>query len=97
MIAQVDSKSCRASHFVSQHDIVLKDIRSWLDPPDSRPRNYERKRRAGSCQWFFDDRFKDWKACEKGLYWVYGNGTPHSLSGRYTTDSSPKPVLGKVF
>ena len=75
----------------------MKDIRSWLDPPDSRPRNYERKRRAGSCQWFFDDRFEDWKSREKSIYWVYGNGTPHAPFGYPMSNLPSKLVLGKAF
>ena len=74
----------------------MKDIRLWLDPPDSRPRNYETKRRAGSCQWFFDERFEDWKSREKGIYWVYGNGTLLSVSVQSIPNSPPKPVLAKV-
>ncbi|VDB86865.1 unnamed protein product [Peniophora sp. CBMAI 1063] len=53
---------------------VIKDLRRWLRPPNTpEPNNYESKRQAGSCEWFFDDDFEGWKACKNGLYWVYGN------------------------
>ncbi|KZV65266.1 hypothetical protein PENSPDRAFT_136413 [Peniophora sp. CONT] len=52
---------------------VINDLRVWLRPPDPQPYNYERKRKADSCQWFFNDQFENWKMCKNGLYWVYGN------------------------
>ncbi|KZV72459.1 hypothetical protein PENSPDRAFT_358335 [Peniophora sp. CONT] len=52
---------------------VVADLRSWLSPLNPEPTNYEKKRRTGSCEWFFDDRFNDWRARAKGVFWVYGN------------------------
>ncbi|KZV62942.1 hypothetical protein PENSPDRAFT_758344 [Peniophora sp. CONT] len=48
-------------------------LRSWLHAPDPQPRNLERKRQTGSCEWFFDTRFEEWKSQQNGVYWVYGN------------------------
>ncbi|VDB95692.1 unnamed protein product [Peniophora sp. CBMAI 1063] len=59
---------------LATHDsIVLNDIRSWLQPPNPQPLNYEKKRYRDSCTWFFDDRFDDWHSSRNGIYWVYGN------------------------
>ncbi|KZV61419.1 hypothetical protein PENSPDRAFT_298261 [Peniophora sp. CONT] len=51
---------------------VIDDLRLWLRPPNPQPVNYEMKRQAGSCQWFFDGEFEDWKMRKDGVYWVYG-------------------------
>ena len=54
--------------------LVLKALETWLRPPERQPTNYQKKRLPGSCEWFFDDRFEDWKSREKGVFWVHGNG-----------------------
>lgn len=69
---------------------VIDDLRKWLDPPNPRPANYDVKRQAGSCEWFFDDQFEDWKARKNGVYWVYGNGTVSSLAFGLPSDLTCK-------
>ncbi|KZV72509.1 hypothetical protein PENSPDRAFT_351967 [Peniophora sp. CONT] len=61
---------------------VNNDLHSWLDPPTQRSIDDEKKRpQDSSCRWFFDDaEFKNWKACDNGIYWVYGNGASQSSS-----------------
>ena len=61
-------------------DTVISEFRAWLCPPNRDPNNTERKRQAGSCQWFFDDQFKAWKGLSNGVYWVHGNGMLFVLS-----------------
>ncbi|KZV58988.1 hypothetical protein PENSPDRAFT_695561, partial [Peniophora sp. CONT] len=48
-------------------------FRSWLRPPNEQPLNYDSKRQADSCKWFFDEAFEEWKTQKDGLYWVYGH------------------------
>ncbi|KZV72361.1 hypothetical protein PENSPDRAFT_361100 [Peniophora sp. CONT] len=52
---------------------VIDDLRLWLRPPNEQPSNYERKRQTGSCEWFFDENYEDWKAHGNKVYWVHGN------------------------
>jgi hypothetical protein len=54
--------------------LLTKELRSWLRAPSPEPTEYERKRKLGSCQWFFDDQFQDWTSCQNGIYWVYVRG-----------------------
>ncbi|EKM54786.1 uncharacterized protein PHACADRAFT_197216 [Phanerochaete carnosa HHB-10118-sp] len=52
-----------------------KDIRDWLAPPDP-SQNHEERRTSyldGTCTWFFDHKFKEWKDSSNGVYWIYGN------------------------
>ncbi|KZV62765.1 hypothetical protein PENSPDRAFT_692205 [Peniophora sp. CONT] len=73
------------------HKTVIDDLRMWLDPPSPTPINYEGKRLAGSCGWFFDDKLEGWKAQKGGMYWVYG----HAGAGKSIICSSVVDVLRK--
>ncbi|KZV62638.1 hypothetical protein PENSPDRAFT_758563 [Peniophora sp. CONT] len=66
-------------------------IHKWLDPPNPQPRNYESKRQAGSCNWFFDDTFEGWKARNGGMFWVSG----HAGAGKSVICSSVVDALRK--
>ncbi|VDB88498.1 unnamed protein product [Peniophora sp. CBMAI 1063] len=56
------------------YDQAVEDqLRTWLNPTDRRPPNYESKRRANSCEWFYDAEFGKWKDQKGGAYWVHGN------------------------
>ncbi|VDB87237.1 unnamed protein product [Peniophora sp. CBMAI 1063] len=55
------------------HKAVIDALQQWLDPPNPRPTNYDAKRHAGSCAWFFDNTFSDWKDHKNGIYWVHSN------------------------
>ncbi|EKM49272.1 uncharacterized protein PHACADRAFT_201834 [Phanerochaete carnosa HHB-10118-sp] len=61
---------------VESHNLRLdKDIRDWLAPPDP-GRNHEERRTShldGTCTWFFDSKFEEWKDSKNGVYWIYGN------------------------
>ncbi|KAI0029864.1 hypothetical protein K488DRAFT_72642 [Vararia minispora EC-137] len=59
-----------------------KDIRDWLSPPDPTLRHEERRtlHLPGTCTWFFDDKYDEWKEGKNGVYWIYGNpGTGKSV------------------
>ncbi|KZV72357.1 hypothetical protein PENSPDRAFT_361071 [Peniophora sp. CONT] len=63
-----------------QRKADIERLISWLNPPNRLPNNYENKRRDGSCAWFFDDKFKEWKNRKDGMYWVSGTaGTGKSV------------------
>ena len=68
-------------------------------PPDQQDRIHEKKRRVGSCEWFFDAQFNQWKENEKGVFWVYGNGawglrlTTRMVSYRSSEAGAGKSVL----
>ncbi|VDB86718.1 unnamed protein product [Peniophora sp. CBMAI 1063] len=51
---------------------VVRDLRDWLNSPKEQPLNWEKKRRTGSCQWFFNETFDSWKEQKNGVYWIYG-------------------------
>ncbi|KZV66219.1 hypothetical protein PENSPDRAFT_97606 [Peniophora sp. CONT] len=68
-----DLKLFRSVTVLHSHTVpVIDDLRIWLDSPNPTPIDYDEKRRAGSCEWFFDDSFEDWKAQKGGMYWVSG-------------------------
>ncbi|EKM54844.1 uncharacterized protein PHACADRAFT_258986 [Phanerochaete carnosa HHB-10118-sp] len=59
-----------------------KDICDWLAPPDPSQNHEERQTShlAGTCTWFFDSKFEEWKNSRNGVYWIHGNtGTGKSV------------------
>ncbi|KZV59812.1 hypothetical protein PENSPDRAFT_760316 [Peniophora sp. CONT] len=72
-------------------ELVIDDLRMWLDPPNPAPINYEGKRLSSSCGWFFDDEFEGWKAQKGGMYWVFG----HAGAGKSIICSSVIDTLRK--
>ncbi|EKM54837.1 uncharacterized protein PHACADRAFT_197262 [Phanerochaete carnosa HHB-10118-sp] len=59
-----------------------KDIQDWLAPPDPSQTHEERRTShlTGTCMWFFDSKFEEWKNSNNGVYWIHGNpGTGKSV------------------
>ncbi|KAI0029632.1 hypothetical protein K488DRAFT_72810, partial [Vararia minispora EC-137] len=57
-------------------------IKAWLNPPEP-ALNHERLRKLhkdGTCSWFFDATFEEWKKSINAVYWIYGKpGTGKSV------------------
>ncbi|KZV72347.1 hypothetical protein PENSPDRAFT_683734 [Peniophora sp. CONT] len=88
-----------------QRKADVERLSSWLNPPKRLPNNYENKRRDGSCAWFFDATFREWKNQKDGMYWVSGTaGTGKSVLWRvlqnmsaFVSSSQPLPDSSSVI
>ncbi|KAI0033612.1 hypothetical protein K488DRAFT_69721 [Vararia minispora EC-137] len=65
------------------HDFQVDEaIKTWLNPPEP-ALNHERLRKLhkhGTCTWFFDAAFEEWKRGDNAVYWIYGKpGTGKSV------------------
>ncbi|KAI0032450.1 hypothetical protein K488DRAFT_85872, partial [Vararia minispora EC-137] len=57
------------------HNLLVDEvIKAWLNPPEP-ALNHERLRKLhkdGTCSWFFDATFEEWKKSINAVYWIYG-------------------------
>ncbi|CAK5271110.1 unnamed protein product [Mycena citricolor] len=68
---------------IVHNNIVGDHIKTWLKLYDTGIRldNLRNDKHEGTCEWFFDKKFREWLQTPNGLYWVHGKpGAGKSVS-----------------